>query len=185
MQLKALQGKQKTSYEQYTLRYSFLALGCSWGGSVQSGGSGPNSTPSYYSVQFHVYRLLIAPSIIDNLITKVLQQINGIIKVLTKLLRVSNWTDIVNYLMQCVKLWLFNFNNPIYCLVNCLLYRVWSINVLYSLIWMTIVRTGNPRSWLWDKNVLLTHMFVPYCFNLIVIVITRYLYAYLGLRNLR
>ena len=32
------------------------------------GGSGPNSTPSYYSVQFHVYRLLIAPSIIDNLI---------------------------------------------------------------------------------------------------------------------
>ena len=27
----------------------------------------PNSTPSYYSVQFHVYRLLIAPSIIDNL----------------------------------------------------------------------------------------------------------------------
>ena len=33
------------------------------------GGSGPNSTPSYYSVQFHVYRLLIAPSIIDNLNT--------------------------------------------------------------------------------------------------------------------
>ena len=30
--------------------------------------SGPNPTPSYYSVQFHVYRLLIAPSIIDNLI---------------------------------------------------------------------------------------------------------------------
>ena len=30
----------------------------------------PNSTPSYYSVQFHVYRLLIAPSIIDNLIVQ-------------------------------------------------------------------------------------------------------------------
>ena len=30
--------------------------------------SGPNPTPSYYSVQFHVYRSLIAPSIIDNLI---------------------------------------------------------------------------------------------------------------------
>ena len=27
-----------------------------------------NITPSYYSVQFHVYPLLIAPSIIDNLI---------------------------------------------------------------------------------------------------------------------
>ena len=35
---------------------------------MPSGGSGPNPTPSYYSVQFHVYRLLIAPSIIDNLI---------------------------------------------------------------------------------------------------------------------
>ena len=30
-----------------------------------------NFTPSYYSVQFHVYRLLIAPSIIDNLIIQV------------------------------------------------------------------------------------------------------------------
>ena len=35
---------------------------------MQQGGRGANSTPSYYSVQFHVYRLLIAPSIIDNLI---------------------------------------------------------------------------------------------------------------------
>ena len=31
-------------------------------------GSGPNSTLSYYSVPFHVYRLLLAPSIIDNVI---------------------------------------------------------------------------------------------------------------------
>ena len=34
---------------------SFLAVGCSWGGSAYSGGNGPNSTPSYYSVQFIVY----------------------------------------------------------------------------------------------------------------------------------
>ena len=32
-----------------------------------SSGSGPNPTPSYYSVQFHVYLLLIALSIIDSL----------------------------------------------------------------------------------------------------------------------
>ena len=43
--------------------------GQKWGWTPpQSGGSGLNSTPSYYSVQFHVYRLLIAPSIMDNLI---------------------------------------------------------------------------------------------------------------------
>ena len=37
--------------------------------SVESSGSAPNFTSSYYSVQFHVYRLLIAPSTIENLNT--------------------------------------------------------------------------------------------------------------------
>ena len=54
---------------------SLLTLTLSY---TYSGGIGPNSTPSHYSVQFHVYRLLIAPSIFDNLIIVVPAQVGGV-----------------------------------------------------------------------------------------------------------
>ena len=63
-------GIQRQFSEQVMISFNFLAImstdliraeGC-------SGGSGPS--PSYYSVQFYVYLLLLAPSIIDNLIMR-------------------------------------------------------------------------------------------------------------------
>ena len=63
----------------------FLLLALSYGveslltlSYTYSGGIGSNSTPSYYSVQFHVYRVLIAPSIFDNLIIVVPAQVGGV-----------------------------------------------------------------------------------------------------------